>query len=99
MEIGIFANESDDNFLGSRDLDDEYESEYLVRFESKRVILHLQRHIINLLYIGFAAARLPRPANARQFRAVGRRGRGRVGLQGAGRPHRVSGHLRPSRLR
>ena len=30
MEIGIFANESDDNFLGSRDLDDEYESEYLV---------------------------------------------------------------------
>ena len=34
MEIGIFANESDDNFLGSRDLDNEYESEYLVRFES-----------------------------------------------------------------
>lgn len=30
MEIGIFANESDDNFLGSRDLDDEYESEYQV---------------------------------------------------------------------
>jgi len=28
MEIGIFANESDDNFLGSRDLDDEYGSEY-----------------------------------------------------------------------
>ena len=35
MEIGIFANESDDNFLGSRDLDDEYESEYLVRFDGK----------------------------------------------------------------
>ena len=30
MEIGIFANESDDNFLGSRDLDDEYGSEYQV---------------------------------------------------------------------
>ena len=34
MEIGIFANESDDNFLGSRELDNEYESEYLVRLDS-----------------------------------------------------------------
>ena len=43
MEIGIFANESDDNFLGSRDLDNEYESEYLVRFKSEKVRLHLER--------------------------------------------------------
>ena len=48
MEIGIFANESDDNFLGSRDLDDEYESEYLVRLESKKSFCTLiLRHSIN----------------------------------------------------
>ena len=43
MEIGIFANESDDNFLGSRELDNEYESEYLVRLESEKFNLHLER--------------------------------------------------------
>ena len=48
MEIGIFANESDDNFLGSRDLDNDYESDYLVRFESEKVSLHLERPLAEL---------------------------------------------------
>ena len=45
MEIGIFANESDDNFLGSRDLDDEYGSEYQV---SNFTIFYLLTHFTQL---------------------------------------------------
>ena len=52
------------------------------------------------IYINFTAAgHLGHAGATRQFGALGQRGRGRVGVRGAGWPDRVSGRLRPSRLR
>ena len=71
MEIGIFANESDDNFLGSRDLDNEYESEYLVRLESKKSFCTLiLRHSINLLHRFYSC---PPPQTRKRPTVWGRR--------------------------